>query len=256
LRKTFWNENGHRSANLATAFDRVKFHAKDPAAIKTFWNFAKDILTAREKPRPLLHQALSKLNTALRLTAVVSTNVDGFETDERDRDFLPEDKVLRLHGRCYEVQCNGHTVPLTHEMADTLAVQGSFEFPDCPKCAELLERGTGYELLSKQAAARHLTMPDMTFSDDSVNNEIGGEEQAKLNELFFGKLQPRLVFIIGSSLNNALLMQAVQKLENARLYVIDPHPSANQLALEGATIISTTAEKWARRILTYLSEPM
>lgn len=246
--------NGRRYPALATAFDGVKFRARDATTVKAFWTFAGGVIDARDKPRPLLHKALSRLNMALRLTAVISTNVDGFETDEREQNFLPEDKVLRLHGRCYQVQCNGHTVPLTREMAEILATHGSFDFTDCPKCAEVPERSTGREHLSRQAAARRLTMPDMAFFDDPTKNELGDEEQKRFDELFNGRLQPRLVFIIGSSLRNAALKQALQRLENASLYVIDPHPNASHRALKGATILSITAEEWAHRILAHLDK--
>jgi NAD-dependent SIR2 family protein deacetylase len=182
---------------------------------------------------------------------VVTTNVDGLETDSRESDFLPEDKVLRLHGRLYELQCKGHTIPLTDEMATALANQQPVVCDICEK--EPATQANGREHLARPSADRKQPAPPMLFYNDPGDNSLGDADQEMFNSLFHGIqiTKPDLVFVIGSSLTNAMLRNALSSLENATIYIVNPSLNANN-RIPNAIVIQATADEWARRVNVYL----
>jgi NAD-dependent SIR2 family protein deacetylase len=195
---------------------------------------------------------LARLNSVCRLDSVVSTNVDGLETDASAEGSLPEDKVLRLHGRLYEVKCKGHTVPLTMEMALALAKQEPIDLSNCAKCnQDAALPNTGREHLARPSANRQPHAPPMAFYEDVEDTGLSDADQKWFDELFNGDRIPDLVFIIGSSLRGRDLKRALLGL-TVPMYIVDTSPSSHHRELKTATIIQTTAEEWAKRVNGHL----
>jgi len=202
----------------------------------------------------LFHRVLSQLFDAHRLGAIVSTNVDGLETDKRVENFLPESKVLRLHGRIYELECKGHTAPLTVEMARALAKRELVELPNCSQCTEEGMKANERGHLKRRTAKQQPPAPAMRFFDDYGDLQLGDEEHTMFSDIFGGKLTPDLVFIIGSSLRSQDLRKALHKVkESATTYIVDSSPNQHHREFEDAITIHTTAEKWAARVDAHLN---
>lgn len=247
--------NGRRTVKAQQAFNGELFHRRDKDTVRSLWEFAGAVLAIRQQPRPLFHRVLSRLERVRRLTAVVTTNVDGLETDPHNPEFLPEGKVLRLHGVVYEVKCTGHSVPLTVEMASALALDQPVDPPPCPQCPDKeAKKKNGREHLSRDSATYKPLVPAMTFFDHVGDTELGDAQQALFDKVFNPTPHLGLFFIIGSSLRNACLKKALLKVQrSAKIYIVDPLHNTNHREFTEAVTICTTAEEWATRVGVYLS---
>lgn len=198
---------------------------------------------------------LSRLSRLHRLKAVVTTNVDGLETDSRIPGFLADSKVLRLHGVVYELKCHGHTVPLTVEMANALADKQPVDLSNCAQCSKQEATGNNGRQHLKRSSATPPPAPPMRFFDDSEDIDLGDAEQAMFTDIFKVPHLPPLVFVIGSSLRNRDLKKALLGLVDfASIYIVDPLPNKNHKEFLRATIIRATADEWATRVNASLTE--
>jgi NAD-dependent SIR2 family protein deacetylase len=139
------------------------------------------------------------------------------------------------------------------DIAKALAADYLFKLPDCNKCAG---RSNPRAHLTRASPTQGPTQPAITFFNDLVQNHLDDEQQARFNEIFSGKAQPSLVFVIGSSLKNLGLTSALRNLANATIYIVDPHPTAvhRSFPVDRTVIITASAEEWAQRVNAHMDK--
>jgi NAD-dependent deacetylase len=111
---------------------------------RTAWRLRRELAAATARPNPA-HLALTRLEAAGRLRAVVTQNIDGLHTDAGSR------AVIELHGTARQVRCIGHRpragtpdgCGFTESMQWALAaVDAGDDDPACPGCGGLLKSAT------------------------------------------------------------------------------------------------------------------
>lgn len=114
----------------------LQAYVADPAVRRRAWQGRRDHPAWTAVPNAA-HRALVDLETAGRLLAIVTQNIDGLH----QRAGNSAERVIEIHGTLFEVECLDCT---EHSpMSDALArLSGGEDDPDCARCGGILKAAT------------------------------------------------------------------------------------------------------------------
>jgi NAD-dependent deacetylase len=108
----------------------------DPWVRREAWRIRREHAAWSARPNPA-HYALVELETAGKLHALITQNIDGLHQMAGNS----EDLIIEMHGSLYEVECV--SCGARNAMSDTLErVTAGEEDPACLRCGGILKAGT------------------------------------------------------------------------------------------------------------------
>lgn len=111
-------------------------YLEDPEVRRRAWRVRRDHAAWAARPNTG-HQALADLETAGRLHAIITQNIDGLH----QRAGNSPERVIEIHGTMFEVECL-HCGDRTAMAATLERVDAGEDDPDCVRCGGLLKAAT------------------------------------------------------------------------------------------------------------------